>query len=219
MPGQEGVLAANGPIARTLGDVEMYSKAVVAAEPWRHDPKCLPIPWRPVELPSRLKVAIMWDDGMTRPTPPIMRAMKETRAKLEAAGHEVVDWDATGHEEAFTTLLSLLGVDGAESIRRPLEHVGEPWLPQLQIFRELKVQSALEVWQLQNKRSVFQAQYHDAWQAAGIDAIVCPTMPFVTARHGQSRHSEWFFSFSMWAPPPGQVAGKRQKTLLFGGWG
>jgi amidase len=195
VPGQEAILAVNGPIARTLGDVEMYSKAIVATEPWLHDPKCLPIPWRLVELPSTLKVAIMWDDGMVRPTPPIVRAMRETKAKLEAAGHEVVDWDAKDHQEGFTTLLYLLGADGAESIRRPIERAGEPWLPQLQMFRELKGLSTFDTWQLQNKRSEFQGRYHDAWRAAGIDAIVCPTMPFVTARHGQSRHSECFFFF------------------------
>ncbi len=69
LPGQEAVLSVNGPMGRTLADLDVYCRAVVAQEPWRVDPRCLPIPWRDVELPPRLRIAVMRHDGMVRPTP------------------------------------------------------------------------------------------------------------------------------------------------------
>jgi amidase len=144
-----------------------------------------------VELPNKLKLAVIWDDGMVRPTPPILRALRETKAKLEAAGHEVINWDAKDHSTGFTMMMYLLGADGCKSLRQPIESAGEPWLPQMKVFQNIDPLSTFDTWQLQHKRSEFQGQYHDAWRAAGIDAILSPTMPFVTARHGQSKHSEY----------------------------
>lgn len=85
----------------------MYSKAVVDAQPWKLDPKMLPMPWRSVELPKKLKIAVLWNDGMCLPTPPVTRALKETVEKLKNAGHEVVDWDPKLHPKALELLVSL----------------------------------------------------------------------------------------------------------------
>lgn len=63
------------------------------------------MPWRTVERKQRLKLAVLWDDGMVRPTPPVRRALRETVEKLRRAGHEVVDWEATGHEEGNDILV------------------------------------------------------------------------------------------------------------------
>jgi amidase len=69
----------------------------VQSQPWLHDPRCLPIPWRSVEKKPELKLGVMWHDGVVVPTPPVSRALRETVEKLKAAGHEVVEWEPTGH--------------------------------------------------------------------------------------------------------------------------
>lgn len=48
IPGQEFVLAVNGPMSRSLESVKLYCEALLSSDvsPWRLDPKCLPIPWR-----------------------------------------------------------------------------------------------------------------------------------------------------------------------------
>ena len=97
--------SVNGPLARTLEDVVLFSKTVVGMEPWRHDPKCLPMPWRAVEPKPKLKLAVLWNDGVVTPTPPVQRALRETVEKLRKAGHEVVDWAPEGHPELTKMLV------------------------------------------------------------------------------------------------------------------
>jgi amidase len=64
LAGQEAVNSVNGPMARSLDDIEFFAKNVVGAEPWLLDPKCLPIPWRSVNIGQRLRLGVIWNDGM-----------------------------------------------------------------------------------------------------------------------------------------------------------
>jgi len=93
-------------MAQSLSDVVLFSKTVVEAKPWLQDPKCIPIPWREVEMKSALKLGVMWDDGIVTPTPPVKRALKETVEKLRRNGCEIVDWKPDGHKQALSILVS-----------------------------------------------------------------------------------------------------------------
>jgi amidase len=95
-------------MANTLEDITMYSKVVVDAQPWKLDPKMLPIPWRAVASPKKLKIAVLWSDGVCMPTPPVTRALKETVEKLKKSDHELVEWDPKLHSKALELLVSLL---------------------------------------------------------------------------------------------------------------
>jgi len=83
--------------------------AVVGAEPWRYDPKCVPISWRDdmykEVLRRPLVIAVLFDDGVVKPHPPIAQAMREAVRLLRAAGHTVVDWDASLHQEAIEIMV------------------------------------------------------------------------------------------------------------------
>jgi amidase len=94
-------------MARSLQDIVLFSKTVVNAEPWVHDPRCLPIPWRAIEKKTKLKLGVMWNDGSVWPTPPVTRGLKETVKKLQAAGHEIVEWAPEGHKKAIGLLVRL----------------------------------------------------------------------------------------------------------------
>jgi amidase len=74
-----------------------FSKGVIGAEPWKIDPRCLPLPWRTVSVGPKLKIGVMWNDSVVRPTPPVTRALKEVVEKLKANGHEIIEWLPTGH--------------------------------------------------------------------------------------------------------------------------
>lgn len=99
-------MSVNGPMAKTLDDIVLFSKTIVDAQPWLQDPKCLPIPWRPVEDKKSLKIAVLWNDGVVKPTPPVTRALKETVEKLKKAGHEIVEWNPVLHPKALQLLVS-----------------------------------------------------------------------------------------------------------------
>jgi len=106
MAGQEAVVSVNGPMSKSLEDIQLFSKSVIESEPWLVDPKCLPIPWRVVEPPKKLKIAVVRHDGLVMPTPPVKRALEVTVEKLRAAGHEVVEWDCEGYAKALSLLVS-----------------------------------------------------------------------------------------------------------------
>ncbi|KAG6040793.1 hypothetical protein E4U41_007010 [Claviceps citrina] len=188
MPGQEAVQSVNGPMARTLQDIVMYTKTVIDSEPWRLDPRCIPMRWRPVALPARLRVAVMWHDNMVHPTPPVTRALGIVVDKLRSAGHEVVDWDPVDQKEGLMLLSRMFVADGGTAIRKQLERTGEPWRPEMEQYRTAKGLSTYEMWNLQAERVEFQNKYLDRWNEAAIDAILCPTIPFNTVKNGTFRH-------------------------------
>jgi amidase len=105
LAGQEAVQSVNGPLARNVEDMRVYCKAVVAGQPWLHDPRCLPLPWREVERKQKLKIGVMPHDGIVMPTPPVARALQETVQKLKAAGHEIVEWEPVGHANGVQILV------------------------------------------------------------------------------------------------------------------
>ena len=65
----------------------------MSAEPWLHDPELMPLPYRS-ELEcspeTNLALGIFESDGIVTPHPPIVRAIREVKEALEAAGHKVV---------------------------------------------------------------------------------------------------------------------------------
>jgi amidase len=184
-------MSVNGPLARTLEDVIYYSKVVVDSQPWLHDTKCHPIPWRAVDVPKKLKIGVMWNDGLVQPTPPIARALRETVDKLKAAGHEIIDWDPIDIKQGENIIVNFFVADGGESIGRELDKTGEPWRPEMLQFRDAKALSMYELWQLQAERTDFQNRNIDRWNETGIDALLQPTMAYVTIEHGKARHSKW----------------------------
>lgn len=167
-------MSVNGPLARTLEEVIFYSKTIINQQPWLRDPKCLPIPWRPVERKKYLKLAVFWNDGIVTPTPPVARALSETVSKLRAAGHEIVEWDPAEHEEANSLLRQLFVADGAKSIRGLLERTNEPFRPEMQSYEDSVERGVHEMWKIQATRSELQKRYLDRWQAIeGLDGLIC----------------------------------------------
>lgn len=190
MSGQEAVQSVNGPMTRTITDLELYSKSVVDRQTWLHDPRCVPIPWRTIELPAKLRIAVMWDDGMVRPTPPVARALKQTVEKLRAAGVEVVDWDPVDQKQGLSLLARMFVADGGISIKNVLKKTGEPMRPEMEAYETATELGTYDMWQLHMERTAFQKRYLDRWNAAGIDAILCPTTPFTSVKNGTYRHGK-----------------------------
>lgn len=139
MPGQEAVNSINGPMANDLEALSIFARAVIDAEPWRWDPKCIPIPWRSVEpssVPERgLVFGILLDDGCVHPTPPVTRALLKTKESLERQGHTVIEWKVQDDEFAKGTALlyDFFTMDGRKGIYNLMkagnEH--EKWVPGL----------------------------------------------------------------------------------------
>ncbi|ERS98323.1 hypothetical protein HMPREF1624_05107 [Sporothrix schenckii ATCC 58251] len=192
MPGQEAVMSVNGPLARTLDDIEAYTRAVLGGRPWLLDSKCLPIPWRAAaavdDVPKTLTIGVLWHDGVVRPTPPVARALKLAVARLAAAGHTLVDWDPVDQAEGARLLSRMFVADGGKTILHELDRTGEPLRPEMAMYGAATELGTADMWKLHLERSAYQGRYLDRWNAAGLDAILCPTIPFNTVKHGAFEH-------------------------------
>jgi amidase len=146
----------------------------VDQKPWLRDPKCLPIPWRePAQIKRPLKIGVLWNDGVVKPTPPVARALKQTVKRLMEAGHEIVPWKPTGHLEMLGILQQLFLADGGRSVRALLEPTGEPFRPEMGMWESAKELSVYDLWQLHRSRNALSKAYLDRWTDAGIDVLLC----------------------------------------------
>lgn len=102
MDGQSSILSVIGPLATTARSVRLLFKAVLAQEPWLHDPLVLEIPWRDeieqqtralieasAKAQSKLAFGIIRHNGVVRPHPPVARAMAIVEQTLKRLGHKV----------------------------------------------------------------------------------------------------------------------------------
>lgn len=195
MAGQEQVVAVLGPLSTSLGGVKLFMKTVLAAKPWLKEPSLIPMPWRDEEtyLPTfpggkKLKVAVLWDDGIVKPHPPVVRALREIAAKLKAIeGVELVDWEPYDHDEAckylrrctyvFQTYHPSLGkivsslyfCDGAQEETDAIDASGEPWRPLSNfIIKEnpsVKKLTVAELWHWTARREAYRSEYAKKWNA------------------------------------------------------
>ncbi|CZT21591.1 related to general amidase [Ramularia collo-cygni] len=190
LSGQEAVASVNGPMARSVADIRLWAESVVGTKPWLRDPKCVPgLEWRHNEdARGKVKIGVLWDNGMVQPTPPVKRALKETVEKLKAKGYEIIDWPATDHAEAMELLGRFFVSDGGKSIEKILKPVDEPWRPEMKGYEDAGEIGVHELWQLQSRRTALCKRYLDRWEAAGLDAILGPTTPYATTKNGEFRH-------------------------------
>lgn len=99
-------------MARTLNTLTLAMKAVIQAETWTTDPQLPPLPWREDIFQEFFKkslvIGLMLDDGRVKVHPPIERIFRELCRKLEAAGHELVQWDTSLNPDCISIMVRQL---------------------------------------------------------------------------------------------------------------
>jgi len=224
VPGQEIVRAQMGPIARTTADLGLVLGAVSPARLGALDPAVPPLPLGDpgrVRLEG-LRVGWFTDDGFLTPTPAVQRAVREARATLEAAGATLVDYAPPAPHALIYLWLGAISADGGRTIDRHLQ--GETISPQLKPSRAtLKIPGMVrkamalvldrmgearlarlmeclgekrvdDVWRLTAERTTLRLAEFDAWNAAGLDAVICP--PHVVPAMGHRESGDFTLSLS-----------------------
>lgn len=192
----EHVVGVIGPMSSSLEGIKICMKVIIDAQPWLTEPSLIPLPWRMSEklIPGKLKVAVIWDDGIVKPHPPINRVLRETVHRLKAADDvEVVEWKPYKHDYAWELIASLYFPDGGQFEKDAIALTGEPWLPLSRwivtdnpYVRRL---SPEDIWSLTDQRERYRTEYARLWnetatgtdehgKATGmVDVILCPVGP------------------------------------------
>ncbi|KAJ6442310.1 Armadillo-like helical [Purpureocillium lavendulum] len=200
MAGKEAITSTPGPMTVEREAMELFMKVALSAKPWRIDPALTVKEWTPYRFDRPLKIAVQWWDGVVRPHPPMIRALKEVSDACRQAGMQVVDWDCEplDHQKGWEILSSLYWPDGGEHVMKILEETGEPILPLTKfIIQEqpsVKYLSQQELWDRCAERDEYRNAYARAWTKTGehdgqeVDVILCPPSFGAAAPHGQSRY-------------------------------
>ncbi|KAK8052388.1 amidase [Apiospora rasikravindrae] len=108
MEGCEAILGTIGPLSTSLEGIKLFMKTAVGAKPWLKSPNLVAMDWRDTTglfSEKKLKVGVMWDDGVVKPHPPIARALCKVIDKLQKSQKvEVVDWIPKDHGRAWSII-------------------------------------------------------------------------------------------------------------------
>ncbi|KAH3674714.1 hypothetical protein WICPIJ_009502 [Wickerhamomyces pijperi] len=179
---KEGVGCSMGPMANSVEDLELFMKAYLDSEPWvAKDQQLIPVPWRevPVPKPQELTIGIVYDDGVVKPHPPVVRALKEVAAKLKAAGVNVVEWESYEVYQVAEICNVLYDYDGNYSSLKKFSTSGEP-LAELtkHALKFGKGDYSLSVREANfyvNSRESYRQKYQDLFNSRGVDFLIAPT--------------------------------------------
>ncbi|ORX96559.1 amidase signature domain-containing protein [Clohesyomyces aquaticus] len=205
MAGADSVESVLGPMGTSLPALSLFMKTVLDTEPWVTEPALIPLPWREYKIPEdkekerKLKVGIMWHDGVVQPHPPITRALREMKESLEGAGIEVLDFPCHAHDEAWAILASLYFTDGGREDADAIDSSDEPWRPlSTWILKENPCVKALTVGELiywLEEREHYRKEYASHWNKTGVDVVLCPVGPGVAPKHDTAKY--WGYT-SLW---------------------
>ena len=113
MGGAEQILGVIGPLSSSIEGIKLFMRTLIDAQPWLIEPSLVPLPWHsnPAGFASskkKIRVAVMWDDGVVRPHPPVRRALRDVVTKMQASELvEVESWYPSGSEEAWEIIVCL----------------------------------------------------------------------------------------------------------------
>lgn len=224
IPGQELVRAQIGALARTVDDVALLWRSLDVAQMSAEDPHVPPLPAGDpgaVDL-SGLRVGVIEDDEFLPPVASLRRAVREARNALEAAGAVVVEYAPVPSAEILSLWLSAISSDRGRTLDRGL--AGDDISPQLKPSRALlKVPAPMrwaasrllgglgqrrlalvlgalgeksvdQLWEITSRRTALRQREFDAWNRAGLDAVLCP--PHVVPALGHRESGDYAVSLA-----------------------
>lgn len=193
--GQESMFAA-GPLARSVGGLEAWMKAVLAQAPCGADMSAA-VPWRSEVGLRSFTVGVLWDDGVVRPHPPVLRALGTAADKLRAAGVKVVDWEPYKHQRGLEILQALSFPDGGQRYLDEFDESGEPAFPSTRHALGLASKSDRipfkihDTSALSQERKSYQREHDELMEQRGVDFILGPAYVGAGALQGGAKSSHY----------------------------
>ncbi|EKM81874.1 hypothetical protein AGABI1DRAFT_112104 [Agaricus bisporus var. burnettii JB137-S8] len=211
-PGFESVKSCPGPMARSVQDLELVSRAIFGVQGRKHD--IAPIPFREVTLPKKLRFGYYTSDDCVKTSPACRRAVLESIEALRRQGHECIEIEIPSVLESFRIFA---GLTSADAYRTILSHLGpDPMEPALRLVkitpnlpgfirglaawfiehvigdpifasavRSVYPKRADEIYALNIRKDDFtRTFYKDVWEKYNIDGILAPVQAIPQLPHG-----------------------------------
>ncbi|KAG6835043.1 hypothetical protein H0H93_005330, partial [Arthromyces matolae] len=229
LEGQDSILSVLGPLSTSIHGLKVFMQAVMSQKAWLRDPHVLRRGWNQdgYELVDhggvnnaengqspRLCFAIMWNDGVIDPHPPITRGLLMAKEALVQAGHKVraitmslvIDWNPLNHKDIVKVASAIYSSGAIDEFRSLSSSTGEPLIKSMVPGEEFtglqpdyqaqdKLVTAYELWQVHKKRLELRTQYAQHWLSTErdtgtgrpVDAIIAPVAPYTAVPHGRNR--------------------------------
>jgi fatty acid amide hydrolase len=161
-----------------------------------------------------MRIGYWEDDQYFTPSPAIRRAVRESAEKLAGRGADLVPFTPPAMNDLVRLYCAVLGADGGAALRRLLAgNVVDPrlkhlltvaripgWLRQplakllvrygrnyeADLLTAARCLSADGYWRVCHEADTYRRQFEAAWQAAQLDAAICPPFALPAMRHGDS---------------------------------
>lgn len=195
-PSESAVPPVHGPVARSVADLELYAKAFINPAFVKYDHNVLPIPWREVTLPQKLKIGYFVDNGACLPAPPVRRMMAESIEKLKAAGHELIPFTPVDVMGMFETCFAFFDAWYGDLFQVIGPNTGDPFISAIAPDLDPRAGLALtdpkvnlpmnKNWELYVKKQIALHIWTQQFLSLGLDAIVCPTAGVPAPPHEKS---------------------------------
>ncbi|KAB8298765.1 hypothetical protein EYC80_000940 [Monilinia laxa] len=214
MAGSEHIVPTIGPLSTSLEGCKAFMKTLIDAKPWYKEPSLLPLPWKEEKFfrGKKLKVAVLWDDGVVKPHPPVTRAIKQVVDKLKGNDNiEVIEWKPYKHDLAWEIIANLYFADGGLQELDAIKESGEPILPLTEHIinqnSHLRAHSITSVWEAQFRREAYRTEYAKIWNETAtskgsngelegmVDVILSPVGPGSAPKLDTSK---WWGYTSQW---------------------
>ncbi|OAP53724.1 hypothetical protein AYL99_12096 [Fonsecaea erecta] len=207
-PGQISIKVSSGPNCHSIADIKLGTEVLLSLYGLPYDTTAVPLAWKNVPPKTgKLCFGLMTTDGVVEPHPPCSRALRETAAKLRAAGHEVIEFQPPFNcWEAADTTWRLWFQTGAKESKGLVASAGEPLYPTFSWYLEtfnIQPLTVPELFALNTKQAEYRQKMAEAWYntksqtgtGRPIDALICPSAPSASFPHG---HPVWWGYLSLW---------------------
>ncbi|KOS13503.1 fatty-acid amide hydrolase [Malassezia pachydermatis] len=197
LPGQVLVPAVVGPMANSLGALQVFTQLALADQPWLRDPSVVELPWRPVTLAPKLVLGLLVSDGVVHPQPPIEKALREVAEAMRDAGHEVIEFTPPDHGQALALWLGIMCQTGGEQIHDLIEEGGETLIDEVAEMigaakGERPAITIAEAYDQAETLHEFRAEYEQAWNETAtqsecgrpMDGLLMPNTGVVCWKRG-----------------------------------
>ncbi|GAA6053096.1 hypothetical protein JCM3770_000382 [Rhodotorula araucariae] len=217
--GFTAIQSTMGPMGRSVADLELLLRVQLDAAPALAATEgVLPLPYRDVTLPKKLRFGYFTQDGFCRTSPACERAVLETVEALRREGHECVEFEPPSALEAMEYFVALTSAGRYETLlSHLLEDPREPSLflvtigPRLpaivratlawllesvvgdakfaRLIRASQGRSVREMQEWQHRREVYvRAGRKLMWEHHGFDAVLCPPQATPALKHGETKN-------------------------------